>query len=571
MRKSKFNEMKVGKKLSNAFLFTAVMSSIAAIFALVALVIVGVQYSEALKNYGFAQGDIGKALVSFADVRSNTRGALGFNDTATVDELMKSHEETKEQFLDYWKTVENAVVTADEKKVYKDTTDKINAYWDIDQNVLEMGKDPNSMDRGRAQAQAMDDMKPAYDAIYSNMVKLMEMKVSYGKQLENKLKIVLIVFLILIVAIIAITMVVSQKIGRGIASGIANPLAALGERLKTFAKGDLTSKFPEHNGNDEIAEMIHTAEEMAGDLKIIINDASYVLEGMAEGDYTTTSKHHDGYEGEFSDLLKAMQGLKRQMNETLGQVTDSARQVTFGSENLAQSAQALAEGATNQAAAVQELQATFAEVAGGIEKTAEKVENSYEIANTYAKKADESRSDMLAMVDAMKRITETSQKIGNIISDIEDIASQTNLLSLNASIEAARAGDAGAGFAVVADQIRRLAEQCAQSAVDTRELIEASLSEVEEGNQAAENVAKAIENIVDGIEHVAVNSKELSEISKQQADTISQTEKGIGQISEVVQTNSATAEETSATSQELSAQSVSMNELASKFKLKQKN
>ena len=99
------------------------------------------------------------------------------------------------------------------------------------------------------------------------------------------------------------------------------------------------------------------------------------------------------------------------------------------------------------------------------------------------------------MVDAMTRINETSKNIENIISEIEDIASQTNLLSLNASIEAARAGEAGRGFAVVADQIRQLAEQSTKSAVDTRELIEGSLEEIAEGNKAAGNRIQSSVNV----------------------------------------------------------------------------
>lgn len=168
------------------------------------------------------------------------------------------------------------------------------------------------------------------------------------------------------------------------------------------------------------------------------------------------------------------------------------------------------------------------------------------------------------MVDVIGRINDTSKQIENIISEIEDIASQTNLLSLNAAIEAARAGEAGKGFAVVAEQIRSLSDQSAKAAVDTRQLIESAIAVSNEGNEAAERVSTSIEKVINGMKEVADSSQKLSEIAEEQAEA------GINQISDVVQSNSANAEETSATSEELSAQAETMNALISKFILKKK-
>ena len=158
----------------------------------------------------------------------------------------------------------------------------------------------------------------------------------------------------------------------------------------------------------------------------------------------------------------------------------------------------------------------------------------------------------------MERISSTSQEIQNIIGSIEEIASQTNLLSLNASIEAARAGEAGKGFAVVADQIGKLAGDSAQAAVNTRDLIEKSLQEIENGNQITEKTVAALNKILESMNDFANAAKGASESS---------TEQGIEQISSVVQSNSAAAEETSATSQELSAQSEGLKNLVGRFKL----
>lgn len=261
--------------------------------------------------------------------------------------------------------------------------------------------------------------------------------------------------------------------------------------------------------------------------------------------------------------------MNRQMSSTLHEIEAASEQVSAGSTNMAEGAQALAEGATDQAGSIEELSATFVTITQMVEKTSEGVEESYRKSRECADIADQSSAEMEVMVHAMTRINETSQRIANIVSEIENIASQTNLLSLNASIEAARAGEAGRGFAVVAEEIRQLAEQSAQSAVNTRELIEGALHEVTEGNKAAESVSASIARAVAGMNELADSSKALNEITKEQARAMEQAQEGVSQIAEVVQSNSATAQETSATSEELSAQAVSMNELVARFKLRE--
>lgn len=376
----------------------------------------------------------------------------------------------------------------------------------------------------------------------------------------------LVVFLLVLVLTV-FCVFSSLSLEKALLRSILEPVEELENAAAKLAAGDLDITI-KYTAEDELGQLAGSFRETCRNLQLVIGDLKQMMEQLRDGNFRADSQCPESYVGDFHFIYTNLEDMVDQLSEVMGQITVASEQVALGSSQMAENAQALAEGATDQAGAVEELTATIGNMTSEAQNSAEYAASAFGKAEEYRRQADTGNQEMEELARAMERITVSSQEVQNIIGEIEDIASQTNLLSLNASIEAARAGEAGRGFAVVADQIGKLAASSGESAVRTRELIQKTLEEVAAGATMTERTKNAFNQIVSGIEALAEASRQSSETSTAQVAAMDQVERGIEQISGVVQSNSAAAQETSASSEELSAQAATLNELMGRFQLR---
>ena len=438
-------------------------------------------------------------------------------------------------------------------------------YRDASDEILQLSRD------GKQQEASKRMIGEVYEDYKSFTEKLTLLRDEFQAELDQAKTMAnvctVIIFIVIVVAGLAIA-VVTTLIGRIITNSITEPIEQIDAAVASLRKGELSNvEMLTYESEDELGDTIRNLKEAMGILADYVSEISVEVKAIAQGDLTKNGDDITDFLGDFSELKTSLLYILKRFNSTLTEISNLAEKVSSNSSEVENASKSLADGATEQAGVIEELNATIDTVVNLAADTAKETQSASARVKASANKANEEKEKMNELLTEMEHITEISKEIGNIITDIEDIASQTNLLSLNASIEAARAGEAGRGFAVVADQIGKLAADSAKSAVNTRDLIDKTLVEIKKGNTITRTTADAFNQIIADMESFAEIAENTMEKANSQAESLEQIGQGIEQLSSVVQDNAASSEENTEISINLAEGAAKMHDRVNIFKL----
>ncbi len=369
--------------------------------------------------------------------------------------------------------------------------------------------------------------------------------------IQTRINFIMLVALVMYIICMVIAVFVANR-------KFLRPIAKLQAVAQKLAIGDIDQEV-HRESNDEFGDL---TEDFA-DIIENIGGQAHVAEAVADGNLTVSCNPASD-----KDVMgKAIKKMVRDNNKNLTVIKDASARMASGANEVASASSSLAQGTTQQASAIEEITASIEEIANGAKINADDANKANELVQTTKEDAVRGNEQMKQMINAMHDINDSSENISKIMKVIDDIAFQTNILALNASVEAARAGVHGKGFAVVADEVRNLASKSADAAKDSAVMIEDSIKKVEIGSKLALDTAEALEEILASVENIADIVSHIASASANQASSVGQVNAGITQIADVVQTNSATSQECAAASAELSSLAGQLQHAVSKYKL----
>lgn len=552
-----FKDFSIARKLLTGFLVMVCLSVIVGAMGVFGMVRMKQLDTFLYESQTMPIKDLTNAIVNLHQIRVDSRNAvISAGEEKEVESLKESYLEEKEIFLteseEYKKTIVNADAIAlieEAVKLFEETYDP------AIQSCFEYA----SAGDAKSAVAALDDVTDEVEKIFDNFDKILENRMESAKQTNASNSSTALILTVILIILSLAGAGGAVVMGLRLSSIISKPIEQVVAAAKEISLGRVDVQLIGIDSKDETGQLALAFTEMMEGIRKQVS----VAELISTGDFTQEVPLRSN-----EDVLGlALTKIQKDLSETLLSINVASDQVNAGAEQIADAAQALASGAAEQAATVEELNASIENVAEQAEQNALNVRKAAEYVALSEEGINNGNTHMQSLNGAMDEISKASNKIFDITKMIEEIASQTNLLSLNAAIEAARAGDAGKGFAVVAQEVRDLATQSADAAKQTAELIQKSVDTVVEGEKLATETLQILSNVSEQAQLVGNTIRDIELASAEQAATIEQINQGITQVSAVVQTNAATAEESSASSEELAAQAQTLRIEIGKFRL----
>lgn len=561
MIKKRFRDMKIGKKLLLSFLIVTVISDIGGIAGLAAIVNTNRQYSGALTKYGFAQGDVGMFNTEFNNGAVLLRDMILQTAAGDREKSYKELQESDKKLNAYYAKIKDGIVTEKERNDYNDIKVSLDAFQYEKTQVIEFAR--QGLNEG-AYSMLENAAKPLSDNVRSAVEKLILEKTTGGVQQsqalagQEKLMILLVIFVIILS--FAVSLIIAVYISRGISS----PMKEMAEAAGKMSQGDLTARIAVRSKN-EIGQFGVAFSSTIQSMCIYIDDIESNLAKAESGDLTVKSTLE--YKGDFIVLQNSLNHIILSMKNLISGIRQSAVQVSQGADQVSNGAQELAQASLKQMNSVRSLAARVSEIMNHARKNNANALSVNEHVRTANQEIEHCGRQMNQMVQAMSQITDSSNEIGKIIKTIENLAFQTNILSLNAAVEAARAGEAGKGFAVVAAEVKNLAGQSSESAKNTAALIENLIQNIQNGSNIVVKTAASLQRVIETTLALTSTIDEILKASMSQQNVIRQINTDVEEISAMAEMNSATAEESAAASEELSGLAQSMKQMVNRFKV----
>lgn len=450
--------------------------------------------------------------------------------------------------------------------------------WDMINNISNLSNELVPLETSAMDSARAGDTKAAMDYVFGDeyedtvhiinndtdvLITTVQNRMAKEQKIVNFImytcEVIFIIICVVMVRMIIKTIHFSKK---ELLDSIVGVSSALGELSQGHLDVDLTRM---HVDESEVGRMVGALQYMENNFNDMISEISNVLESMAQGNYRVDVNKE--YVGDFFKIKESLLDIVDETKKVLATIQITAQEIDSGSEQMAKAAMDLAEGSTVQSQMVQEVAEMVNKMAVSLEDKAKEAEETVKMAEGAAVVMMDGNTKMQELKEAIGEIEKCSNEIHNIIGTIEDIANQTNLLSLNASIEAARAGDAGRGFAVVAEQVKNLAEESANAAGETKKLIETTVAAVRKGISFADVTAESMNSVISKAqESIGMMNKIAIEL-REEVTNMYQIDSDVARVAEIVDNNSATSEETAAVSQQQTAQVATMVQMLEQFKI----